>query len=100
MRVILSVSVVLAPLAVGCDRVGPKLAPAKAAVVEVSSPVTRTVTEYETFTGRTDAVRTVDLRARVTGYLDKVNFKEGNDVNEGDLLFEIDPRTYKAELDK
>ncbi|MFO0807355.1 MAG: efflux RND transporter periplasmic adaptor subunit [Gemmataceae bacterium] len=100
MRVTYQGLLLLVPIMAGCDRTGPKLAPSKAAVVEVSSPLTKTVTEYEVFTGRTDAVRTVDLRARVTGYLDKVNFKEGNDINEGDILFEIDPRTYKAELER
>jgi RND family efflux transporter MFP subunit len=50
------------------------------------------------FTARTAAVDSVELRARVSGYLDKVNFKEGALVKKGDLLFEIDPRTYQAAL--
>jgi RND family efflux transporter MFP subunit len=56
------------------------------------------VTEYADFTGRTAAVDSVELRARVWGYLDKVNFKEGAIVKKGDVLFEIDPRTYQAVL--
>jgi RND family efflux transporter MFP subunit len=65
--------------------------------VTVSYPVEREVTDYADFTARTSAVDSVELRARVSGYLDKVNFKEGALVKKGDVLFEIDPRTYAAE---
>jgi multidrug efflux pump subunit AcrA (membrane-fusion protein) len=68
--------------------------------VEVSYPITRVVTDYEVFTGRTEAVNSVDVRARATGYLDKVLFTEGSDVNEGDVLAEIDPRTYEADYQR
>jgi RND family efflux transporter MFP subunit len=68
--------------------------------VLVSRPVTSTVTDYEEFIGRTEAKSTIDVRARVTGYLDQANFKEGNVVEEGDVLFEIDPRPYKALVDQ
>src|SRR4051794_2239051 len=64
--------------------------------VTVAYPVDEDVTEYSDATGRTAAIDSVDIRARVWGYLDKVNFKEGNLVKKGDILFEIDPRTYKA----
>jgi RND family efflux transporter MFP subunit len=64
----------------------------------VSLPVTREVTDYEEFPGRMEAVNNVSIRARVTGYLDKMHFREGADVKQGDLLFEIDPRSYDAEL--
>jgi RND family efflux transporter MFP subunit len=66
--------------------------------VMVSYPVEREVTDYADFTGRTAAVDAVDVRARVWGYLDKVTFKEGMLVKKGDVLFEIDPRTYHAAL--
>src|SRR5438046_1570993 len=66
--------------------------------VTVSYPVERDVTEYTDFTGRTAAVDSVEVRARVWGYLDKVNFKEGAMVQKGDVLFEIDPRIYRAAL--
>jgi RND family efflux transporter MFP subunit len=66
--------------------------------VKVSLPLSREVTDYEDFPGRTEAVNSVEIRARVTGYLTKVHFKEGADVKEGDVLFEIDARSYEAEL--
>jgi RND family efflux transporter MFP subunit len=66
--------------------------------VQVSYPVEREVTENSDLTGRTAAVDSVEVRARVWGYLDKVNFKEGMLVKKDDVLFEIDPRTYKAVL--
>ena len=68
--------------------------------VQVSYPVEREVTDYSDHTGRTAAVDSVELRARVWGYLDKVNFKEGMLVKKGDVLFEIDPRNYKAALEQ
>jgi RND family efflux transporter MFP subunit len=58
------------------------------------------VTDYADFTGRTAAVDSVEVRARVWGYLDKVNFKEGALVKKGDVLFELDPRPYQALLDQ
>lgn len=68
--------------------------------VSVSQTVAREVTNYEDFTGRADAVEVVDLRARVTGFLEKPLFKEWSEVKKGDLLFEIDPRPYQAQLDQ
>jgi RND family efflux transporter MFP subunit len=64
--------------------------------VTASYPVEREVTDHSDYTGRTAAVDSVEVRARVSGYLDKVNFKEGGLVKKGDVLFEIDPRTYEA----
>ena len=68
--------------------------------VTVSYPVERDVTDYADFTGRTAAVDSVEVRARVSGYLDTVNFKEGALVKKDDKLFEIDPRPYRAELER
>jgi RND family efflux transporter MFP subunit len=68
--------------------------------VEVSLPVTESVSDFEAFTGRFDAIYTVEIRARVTGYLDKVHFADGVEVAKGDLLFEIDPRPYDTELNR
>jgi multidrug efflux system membrane fusion protein len=63
------------------------------------TPTTQQVIDYEDFTGRTEAVKTVEVRARVTGYLQHFLFLEGTDVKENDVLFEIDDRPYKASLD-
>ena len=68
--------------------------------VTVSKPVVREVTDYFEFPGQTEAVGEVEIRARVTGYLDKVHFVDGQNVKKGDLLYEIDPRPYQAALDR
>src|SRR5580693_9365260 len=68
--------------------------------VTVSHPVEREVTDFADFTARTAAVDSVEVRAHVWGYLDKVNFKEGDLVKKGDVLFEIDPRPYQALLNQ
>jgi RND family efflux transporter MFP subunit len=68
--------------------------------VGVRQPVVREVSDQEAFTGRLEPVATVDLRPRITGTLDKVAFKAGTHVKRGDVLFEIDPRLYQAELKK
>ncbi len=84
----------------GCAR-APAEAPAAApVVVTVSYPVERAVTDYADFTGRTAAVDSVEVRARVSGYLDRVHFKEGALVKKDDKLFEIDLRPYRAELER
>jgi RND family efflux transporter MFP subunit len=77
-----------------------KTAAPKPPVVIVAKPVMDYVSDYEDFTGRTDAVFSVEIRARVSGFLDKVHFKDGDEVKEGDLLFEIDSRPYKANFDR
>jgi RND family efflux transporter MFP subunit len=68
--------------------------------VQVCRPVLRDVTDYKDFTGHTEASQTVEVRSRVAGELMKAAFAGGAKVNQGDLLFEIDPRQYQAELDK
>src|SRR5580700_10455996 len=70
------------------------------APVNVSRPVERDVTDYADFTARTAAVDSVEVRAHVWGYLDKVNFKEGALVTKGDVLCELDPRPYQALLNQ
>src|SRR5713101_7153677 len=84
----------------GCARVPSEAPEAAPTPVTVSRPVEQDVTDYADFTGRTAAVDSVELRARVWGYLDKVNFKEGALVKKGDVLFEIDPLTYRATLNQ
>jgi RND family efflux transporter MFP subunit len=79
----------------GCGRETKVVAP-QAPPVSVSQPVAESVQETLEFTGRTSAVESVDVRARVTGYITKVAFTAGALVNAGDVLFEIDPREYQA----
>ena len=68
--------------------------------VTVAHPIAREVTDYQDFTGHIEAVQTAEIRARASGILDKVCFKPGMSVKKGDVLFEIDPRLYQAELDQ
>ena len=68
--------------------------------VTVAKGIARTVTEYDDFVGRLESPQTVEIRARVSGYLDTVHFREGSEVKQGDLLFTIDPRPYQATVDR
>src|SRR5262249_15530122 len=82
---------------VGCRREEPKVVAAKPPEVVVELPTNQTVTEFEEFTGRTTAVQTVEVRARVSGMLQKVLFIDGAVVQAGTPLFEIDDRPFQAE---
>lgn len=84
----------------GCENRAPAVSQPPAPEVTVCQPVLREVTDYFEFPGRTAAVGEVEVRARVTGYLVKVNFEDGQEVKKGDLLYEIDPRPYQAALDR
>jgi multidrug efflux system membrane fusion protein len=86
--------------AAGCRHSPSQVASAEPPVLPVSKPVEREVTDYVDFTGRTNAIEAVDVRPRVTGYLTQMPFKEGSEVKQGDMLFEIDPRPYQAQLDQ
>jgi RND family efflux transporter MFP subunit len=68
--------------------------------VTVAQPIAQKVNEWDEFTGRLVSPGTVEIRARVSGYIDKVHFKEGGEVAEGDLLFTIDRRPYQAVVDR
>jgi multidrug efflux system membrane fusion protein len=70
------------------------------AVVTVAQPVAKDVVEWDEYTGRLEAVQVVEVRARVSGYISQVNFKDGAKVKKGDLLYVIDPRPYIAERDR
>src|SRR5436190_8291509 len=84
----------------GCRNEKTKTAEAKPPVVFIEQPYEQMVTEYQEFTGQTVAVETIEVRARVSGYLDKNFFKDGDLVREGALLFQIDDRPYRAEFDR
>jgi multidrug efflux system membrane fusion protein len=68
--------------------------------IPISKPVVREVTDFADFTGRTAAIESVDIRPRATGYLVEIPFQEGAEVKEKDLLFVVDPRPYKAQLEQ
>ena len=68
--------------------------------VSVAQVLEKRVKDWDEFTGRLQAVETVEIRPRVSGYIDKVAFTEGSLVKRGALLFVIDPRPYQAEYDR
>ena len=68
--------------------------------VSVAPAVQREVREFDEFTGRLEATESVDLRPRVSGYIEQVHFREGQEVRRGDLLFSIDAAPFRAELAK
>lgn len=69
-------------------------------VVIVSEPVRRSVTDYDEYVGRFVAIDSVEIRARVSGYLDKIHFRDGAQVKQGDLLFSIDRRPFENTRDQ
>jgi multidrug efflux system membrane fusion protein len=88
--------VLLALALTGCgDKPGPQAAPA-APPVTVAQPTKRTVTDWDEFTGRFEAVEEVQVKARVGGFVTNVEFKDGDMVRAGDLLYIIDPRPFEA----
>lgn len=68
--------------------------------VTVAMPISQTIKEWDEFTGRLAAVETVEVRARVSGYIEKLHFREGADVKAGDLLFSLDARPFQAIVDR
>ena len=83
-----------------CARTAAQPADAPAPQVTVAEVVSRDVTEWDEVTGRLEAVNTVAVRPRVSGYVAAVRFEEGAIVRRGDLLFQIDPRPFEAETDR
>jgi RND family efflux transporter MFP subunit len=81
-----------------CRRSEPVAAPPPK--VTVSTPIVREVIEWDEYTGRLESTESVEVRARVNGYLQSIHFKDGAIVKKGDLLFVIDPRPYQAEVDR
>ncbi|WP_407081069.1 efflux RND transporter periplasmic adaptor subunit [Halomonas faecis] len=68
--------------------------------VSVAQVLVENVELWDAFTGRIEAVETVDLRPRVSGYIESIHYTEGQEVEKGDVLFTIDPRPYRAELER
>lgn len=69
-------------------------------LVGVAKPSVEKVTRYAEYTGSTSALKTVEIKPKVTGYLQDVKFKDGQMVKKGDLLFVIDPRTFEAQVEQ
>src|SRR5258705_10911256 len=82
---------------VGCKPVAAQPASERVAV-GVAKPVVKEIVDWDEYTGRLAAVDSVEVRARVGGYLDDIQFKDGQIVSKGDVLFVIDPRPFKAIL--
>ena len=68
--------------------------------VTVATPIHKEIVEWDEYTGRTEAVESVDIRPRVSGYIDQIKFKDGQLVKPGDVLFVIDQRPYQHVLDQ
>jgi len=88
--------IVLAGLLAGCEEKQAPQAAAAAPPVTVAQPVKRTVTDWDEFTGRFDAVEQVQVRPRVGGFITAVEFRDGTFVSTGDLLYLIDARPFEA----
>jgi RND family efflux transporter MFP subunit len=89
---------VLAIIAAGCSKASEQAAAPPPPAVTVATPTARTVTDWDEFVGRFEAIQQVQIRARVGGFVDSVDFKDGAIVKTGDLLYVIDPRPYSAAL--
>ena len=101
-KLVLSAAAAAAILATGCGKpAGPSASQMPPPpTVTVAAVEERELIETDEFTGRIDAVESVEIRARVSGYLSEIRFKAGQKVKKGDVLFVIDPRQRKADVEK
>ncbi|RTL73085.1 MAG: efflux RND transporter periplasmic adaptor subunit [Hyphomicrobiales bacterium] len=101
---LLATALGIAALGAGCNDQSPAQAQAKAPAalpsVSVSQPAGREVIDWDEYTARFDAVEYVEIRARVSGYLTEVAFKDGQEVKKGDKLFIVDPRPFERALEQ
>src|SRR5207249_9809757 len=88
----------LAALTLGREKQPP--APPPLPAVTVANVEQREVTDWDEFTGRLEAVDAVEIHPRVSGYIKRVTFAEGKEVKKGEVLFDVDPRPYQADLDR
>ena len=91
-----SIALVIAIQLVGCEKKKPP--PPPPPVVTVAKPLTTKIVDWDDYVGRFEAINSVDIRPRVTGYLTSIDFRDGQIVRKGQLLFIIDPRPYQAAL--
>lgn len=96
----LAVPLAIATLVASCGERQQQGGSPPPAAVTVAEPIKRTVFDYDEYVGRFTAINSVEVRARVSGYLDKVHFKDGQLVKQGDLLFTIDRRPFQNTLDQ
>ena len=82
----------------GCSGQASENAAPPAPEVSAAAVLVKEISQWDDFSGRVEAVESVDLRPRVSGYIDRVNYEEGQEVRKGDVLFTIDSRSYRAEL--
>ena len=100
-RALLSALPVFAALALaGCDKQPAAGGPPPPPAVTVAKPVQKNLAQWDEYTGRFTALETVEVRARVSGFIDSVHFKEGQVVKKDDLLFIIDQRPYKIAVEQ
>ncbi|MGQ4861964.1 efflux RND transporter periplasmic adaptor subunit [Enterobacter kobei] len=93
-------AMLLSLLLVGCDNSVAQNAAPPAPAVNAADVVVKSISQWDSFNGRIEAVESVQLRPRVYGYIDKVNFTDGQEVKKGEVLFTIDDRTYRAALEQ
>jgi RND family efflux transporter MFP subunit len=98
-RALAAVAVASACLLAGCGE-GPKQAAAPPPKVTVAKPTQRTIVDQDEYVGRFVPVDVVEIRARVSGYLDRIHFVDGQILKQGDLLFTIDKRPFQNTLDQ
>ena len=94
-----AIALALATLVASCGQSPPPAAPPPPSVT-VAKAIKRSITDYDEYVGRFTAVNSVEVRARVSGYLDGLHFKDGQIVKQGDLLFTIDKRPFQNALDQ
>src|SRR5438552_8451845 len=92
--------ILLAPALAGCGQSQPGGGPPPPPTVTVAKPVERGVIDQDEYVGRFVAVDSVEIRARVSGYLDQIHFRDGQMVKQGDLLFTIDKRSFQNAVDQ
>ena len=88
--------IVMATVITACSNSQAEAPPSPPPEVNAAQVVTKSVRQWDEFTGRIAAISAVDIRPRVSGYIDRIAFKEGDTVKAGDLLFVIDPRPLYA----